>query len=83
MKLVLLGSQPIDQLEKWALDLFSTIENKNLSIPAYHDLPFDKSNLGRFVKLVPVNDGEYLSIKWLIGHLHPHYKVEYYSVISI
>lgn len=82
MKLVLLGPQPIEQLENWAEQYFSPIENKNLAVPAYRDLPFDESNLGRLVRLVPVNDEDSLTLKWVLDYLHPHYRTRPGSYIS-
>lgn len=45
MKLVVYGSQPIQDLEEWTTQLFSPIQNKDLNPPSYNEVPFNKETL--------------------------------------
>ncbi|CAM1503436.1 Fc.00g082120.m01.CDS01 [Cosmosporella sp. VM-42] len=57
MKLVLLGRESLDVLQKWAVELFSPVVNKNLPQNRWEDeLPFRKSELGQQVFAKPVMD---------------------------
>lgn len=74
MRLVVYGSQPIEELETWTKELFEDIPNKDLPSPAYKQVPFAKDNLGKFVRIVPIKNQDYLEIKWVTDFLQPHYR---------
>ena len=38
MKLVILGKEPIEQLEQWAIQLFSDIKNKEKQLPSWGEV---------------------------------------------
>jgi secreted Zn-dependent insulinase-like peptidase len=47
MKLVLVGKEPIETLEKWVIDMFSPIVNTDVVIPDLNDPPaYTHENLG-------------------------------------
>ena len=48
MNLVLIGKHSLEQLEEWAVSLFSGVENKNVELPDLSKpmMPFDSSNMG-------------------------------------
>ena len=48
MSLVLIGKHSLEQLEQWAVSLFSGVENKHVQAPdlSKPEMPFDNSNLG-------------------------------------
>ena len=48
----------MEQLEEWAVTLFSGVENKDVTIPdlSLPKLPFDSDNLGQIVRYQPVKD---------------------------
>jgi secreted Zn-dependent insulinase-like peptidase len=50
MKLVVLGSQPLAELEGWVTEIFNPIAKKNLQPPVYSEHPFDQD--GKLVKYV-------------------------------
>lgn len=57
MKLVVLGREPIDLLEKWVVEIFSAVPNKNLPPNRWTDeLPIRKSELGKICYAKPVYD---------------------------
>ena len=65
MSLVLVGKQPLDQLEKYARTHFSSIVNKNLEVANFElDPMFDSSSLGHLIKYVPIKESKILTIKW-------------------
>jgi secreted Zn-dependent insulinase-like peptidase len=43
MNLVLYGKSSLEQLEEWAVSLFSSVENKNVTVPDLSQplMPFD------------------------------------------
>jgi insulysin len=68
MKLVILGKEPIKKLEKWARRYFYEIPDKKITRP---DLslpvePFDKDNLGQFIKYPSIKDSDDLEIVWYL-----------------
>ena len=74
MKLVVYGVETLEVLEKWALEMFSDVKNKDISLSVIKDLPFDEENMGQFWKILPSKDEDYLEIFWIIDHLFPYYR---------
>ncbi|KAI5465829.1 Metalloenzyme, LuxS/M16 peptidase-like protein [Mariannaea sp. PMI_226] len=63
MKLVVLGREPLDVLEKWAVELFSPVVNKNLKPNRWlEELPFRESELGMQCFAKPVMDSRELNL---------------------
>ncbi|KAK7425349.1 metalloprotease [Neonectria magnoliae] len=63
MKLVVLGREPLDVLQKWAVELFSPVVNKKLSPNRWVDeLPFRQSDLGMQCFAKPVMDSRELNL---------------------
>ncbi|KAF5005938.1 hypothetical protein FDECE_7652 [Fusarium decemcellulare] len=57
MKLVVLGREPLDVLQKWVVELFSPVVNKKLPPNRWPDeVPFRKSDLGMQCFAKPVRD---------------------------
>ena len=52
MKLTMTGKHTLETLEKWAVDLFSAVPNKNVKVPYLGEpkLPYTEENLGQFVR---------------------------------
>ena len=48
MELVVTGKHTLEQLEKWVVEMFSAVENKEVVVPNLGEpkMPFDESNLG-------------------------------------
>ncbi|KAL7753560.1 metalloprotease [Sorochytrium milnesiophthora] len=64
MRLVVLGREPLDVLQKWAVNLFEGISNKNVPIPC-SSIATDVLSAGEFGKLVkarPIKDLRSLDI---------------------
>lgn len=45
MKLVVLGREPLDQLQAWVVDKFSAVKNKELKAPNFDGKPFTEKEL--------------------------------------
>ena len=45
MKLVVLGKEPLDQLEKWVVDKFSAVINKDVKAPKFEGKPYTEKEL--------------------------------------
>jgi insulysin len=45
MKLVVLGREPLDQLERWVVEKFAAVKNKNLKAPDFEGKPFTEKEL--------------------------------------
>jgi len=48
MKLTVSGKHSLEQLEKWAISLFSSVQNRDVVVPylGNPELPFSQENLG-------------------------------------
>jgi insulysin len=63
MKLVVLGRESLDVLQKWVVELFSPVVNKNLKPNRWTDeLPFRKSELGMQCFAKPAMDSRELNL---------------------
>ncbi|KAM5351566.1 hypothetical protein ACJ41O_004289 [Fusarium nematophilum] len=63
MKLVVLGREPLDVLQKWVVELFSPVVNKKLPPNRWPDeLPFRESDLGMQCFAKPVMDSRELNL---------------------
>ncbi|KAK5990278.1 Insulin-degrading enzyme [Cladobotryum mycophilum] len=63
MKLVILGREPLDVLQKWALEFFSGIVNKNLPPNRWaNEVPFRDSEIGVQWFAKPVMDSRELNL---------------------
>jgi insulysin len=66
MSLCLLGKESIDELEKYAIEMFSPIKNKNLEPIKFPNRVYDDKSLAKVFEVVPVQDLRQLSINWEI-----------------
>ena len=75
MKLVVSGKHSIEQLEKWAVEMFSPVENKNVVVPdlAQPKVPFTKDNLGTLQAYKPVQDKDQLAMYWILPYCEKEY----------
>lgn len=75
MNLVVTGKHSIDQLEKWVIEKFSAVENKNVELPnlGLPKMPFTHENLGIFNRFRPIKDEDALEIIWLLPCLEKEY----------
>ena len=66
MSLCLVGNHPINMLEELAVEHFSAIQNKNLTLKDFTNEKslFDETTLGHLVKIVPIKDMRQLTLTW-------------------
>lgn len=65
MKLVVLGREPLDDLQKWVVELFSPVVNKNLPTNRWTtEVPFRESELGIQWFAKPVMDSRELNLNF-------------------
>ncbi|PGH21335.1 hypothetical protein AJ80_03386 [Polytolypa hystricis UAMH7299] len=63
MKLVVLGREPLDELERWVAELFADVKNKDLPQNRWDDVqPFAPEDMGKQVFAKPVMDTRSLDI---------------------
>ncbi|KAM5441709.1 metalloprotease [Microsporum ferrugineum] len=63
MKLVVLGREPLDELEGWVAELFADVKNKDLPQNRWDDIEvFEKDNMLNMVFAKPVMDSRTLDI---------------------
>jgi secreted Zn-dependent insulinase-like peptidase len=69
MRVVLTGRHDIDQLEKWAHEKFSTIVNKDVTVPELGTpAPYDEKNTGYIYRFVPIKDKDIITIYWFLPY---------------
>jgi len=65
MHLVVLSNHSLQDLEKWAVDKFSDIDNFDVEVPYLGDpAPFPEGHLCKLIKYIPVQDEDCLSLFW-------------------
>jgi len=76
MKLTVLGKHTLDQMQAWAIEMFSAVPNKNVVLP---DLgapaaPYTQANLGKIQRMRPILDKDQLVISWILPYCEAEYK---------
>ncbi|KAF8425470.1 Metalloenzyme, LuxS/M16 peptidase-like protein [Tirmania nivea] len=76
MKLVVVGREDLDTMQKWVVEMFSEVKNKNLPSPRWEGQPFtEKETLTQcFAK--PVADNKSLEITFPFIDENPLYKIQ-------
>lgn len=84
MKLTVSGKHSLEQLEKWASEMFTPVENKNVVLPNFGEpaLPFSHANLGLIQKYKPVLDKDELVIYWVLPYCEKEYSTQPLSYLS-
>eukprot|EP00939_MAST-03C_sp_MAST-3C-sp1_P002054 g2054.t1 len=74
MKLVILGKDSLETLEKWAIEKFSPIPNFNIKAPTCESDPFGDAVIGRQLVVEPVKDLRYLRLMFQMPSQHAFYE---------
>lgn len=74
MSLAVFGRESLDELESMVVQMFSDIENKNVTSPRWKDLPFCEEHLATKTMVVPVKDTRSLTITFQTEDLERFYK---------
>ena len=73
MTLCLLGDESLEELEEYALEMFSPIPNKSLATPVFAPDPYVKKNWTEVLNVVPIQEKRELEISWTIPDLISDY----------
>jgi insulysin len=75
MRLAISGRHDIETMEKWVNEMFSGIENKDVSVP---DLgspkPYLPENLGSLTRFVPIRDKDIMNLYFILPYTEKEYK---------
>lgn len=74
MALAVLGKESLDELETMVINLFTEVENKNVTVPEWSSHPFGQEQCRKLGYVVPVKDIRNLYITFPTPDLHPYYK---------
>ena len=74
MTLCLLGKESLDELQQYAVEMFSDIPNKNLSKVDFDKDPYKRDSGVNVLYVTPVQDLRQLSISWVIPDSRDHYR---------
>ncbi|XP_059471054.1 insulin-degrading enzyme isoform X2 [Neocloeon triangulifer] len=74
MSLVILGKDPLDELQETAENLFGPIVNKNVDLPKWPGNPFGPEQLTKKGLAVPIKDWRSLTVTFPIPDFRKHYK---------
>lgn len=66
--------ESLNELEEMVLQLFSGVENKNVTVPEWTTHPFGAEQCRKAGYVIPVKDIRNLYITFPIPDLNPHYK---------
>ena len=71
MTVCLLGKESLDELQQYAVDMFSEVPNKNLDKIDFDNDPFIRDGSTNMFCVLPVQDLRQLSLSWVIpGTFH-------------
>jgi len=54
MKVVLYAKESLDVMEKWVVEKFSAVPNKDLSRPVFDKDPYGPEQVQKFLEIVPI-----------------------------
>ena len=75
MSLVLLGRETLEELEGYAQESFSGVENKHTPFPSYgKELPITKPQQQRVLKVKSNKEIRHIEVGWVFPPLQEHYK---------
>ncbi|MDT8398526.1 MAG: insulinase family protein [Pseudomonadales bacterium] len=74
MSLVVLGAEPLDELEVLARKYFSAVENRQVAVPATSEPLFTPGTLPALLQIKPVRQSRSLSYSFPIPVVKPYYR---------
>ncbi|CAO1621115.1 unnamed protein product [Jaminaea pallidilutea] len=76
MKLVVLGREPLDQLNDWIVDKFSGVRNKGLAAPTFPESPLGKEQMSTQIFFRTVKDIRMLDVTFPIPDQVPLFRAK-------
>jgi insulysin len=74
MALCLLGAEPLDTLQEYAVNMFSEVKNKSLSKMTFEKNPFSDDSLRDISYVIPIQDTHYLNVLFQLPDYSEHYE---------
>ncbi|ORX72295.1 LuxS/MPP-like metallohydrolase [Linderina pennispora] len=74
MKLVVVGSDSLDRLTEWTVQMFSPITSKGNTMPVFLGHPLSPSELGTVVRFKTANEYHWVDINFPMPNLHAWYR---------
>ena len=73
INLVMCGNHDILTLQKWAIQYFSAIKNKNVVPPDFsHPHPYAGKYVNKLLKWIPIKEKHTLTIQWILPYISSH-----------
>jgi insulysin len=83
MSLCVIGSEDIETLEKWVVEKFSPVVNKEVVVPDLCvEKPFNPEDLGKIVKFVPIKDKDVLTLFYSLPYCQKEFKTRPLDYLS-
>ncbi|ORX72599.1 hypothetical protein BCR32DRAFT_237726 [Anaeromyces robustus] len=82
MKLVILGNESIETLNKWAKKYFSNIKNKNIKMDHFEDPPLTKEYLMKEICIKPIMDMSLLVLIFPVPNANKYFKEKPYHYFT-
>ena len=82
MTLCILSNQSLEELESFAIEMFSEIPNKQLKSPEFEENPYKKTEQIEIMHVIPVQEKRELEISWPIPDLKKFYKASPSSYLT-
>ncbi|KAF3920124.1 Nardilysin [Arthrobotrys entomopaga] len=76
MKLCILGRESLDEMEKWVVELFSDIKNKDLPTPTFQGSPLTETELGTQYYMKPVMETRAVTYTFPYLDENPYYEAQ-------
>ncbi|KAK6356726.1 hypothetical protein TWF718_001068 [Orbilia javanica] len=76
MKLCILGRESLDEMEKWVVELFSDIKNKDLPAPTFQGAPLSENELGTQYYMKPVMETRAVTYTFPYLDENPYYEAQ-------
>jgi insulysin len=82
MNVVILGKEPLDQLEQMARDKFSPIIDKNVAAPVFPGHPLTPLELQKQIFVKPIKETKMLKLTFPVPDMQKHYKSQPFQYAS-
>jgi len=76
MRLVVLGREPLDELQALVLRLFSGVENKEVVLPTFPGAPYGPEQLGQELRAVPVRDNRTVELSFPLPEMRSRWRAQ-------
>ena len=74
MTLCVLGSESLDTLQDYALNMFSRVKDKNLKKLTYESRPFSDDSIGDITYVIPIKETHYLNVIFQLPDYRQYYE---------